>query len=373
MRFISIPVLSLGRRPMRTVLTIIGIAVAVGSFIALVGMSRALEKAWVNSLTDRGTHLLVTRKGVVELLTASIKEHVGEELRQIEGVRAVAGELVDLVTLKSGQAVLITGWAPESYLWQTLHLVQGDLPDFSSSEEVMIGQACSESLGKEVGDTVSIRDNEFIVAGIFRESGVMTNGTIVFPLHVMQDMIEKPGTVTVFNLLIDHPDQPLKVDNLRKTLGEAFDELLFTETDQIAESNHIMRLFHAMAWGTSSIALVIALVVIVNTLLMTVSEQKRQIGILSAVGWSSARILAVVIVEGFLLALFGSVAGSVLGIYGLHYLASLPQMQGFLQPEITLRMVLEVCGATCVLGVFGGLYPAFRAIRINTVDALRYE
>ncbi len=373
MRFISIPVLSLGRRPMRTVLTVIGIAVAVGSFIALVGMSRALEKAWVNSLDDRGTHLLVTRKGVVELLTASIKEDIGEQLQDIRGVRAVAGELVDLVTLKSGQAVLITGWSPESYLWQTLNIVRGNLPDFNSSEEVMLGQACSESLGKEVGDTVLVRDKEFIVSGVFRESGVMTNGTIVFPLNVMQDMIEKPETVTVFNLLIDHPDQPLKVEALRNDLGEAFEDLLFTETDQIAESNHMMQLFRAMAWGTSTIALVIALVVIVNTLLMTVSEQKRQIGILSAVGWSSERILAVVITEGFLLALFGSIAGSVLGIYGLHYLASMPQMQGFLQPEITLRMVLEVCGATCVLGILGGLYPALRAIRINTVDALRYE
>ena len=68
MRPLTLPISDLGRRPMRSTLTALGIAVAVGSFIAMVGLSRGVEQAWVNYYLDRGTHLLAVRKGAVEIL-----------------------------------------------------------------------------------------------------------------------------------------------------------------------------------------------------------------------------------------------------------------------------------------------------------------
>ena len=370
MRFIDIPILNLKRRFLRTVLTIIGIAVAVAGFIALVGMSRGLEKAWINSLGDRGTHMLVTRKGVVELLTASIEESVGEDIQNVEGIRSVAGELVDLAEL-DGHPVFIAGWAAQSYLWNTLHLVEGSLPNPTISNEIVVGYACAQTFGIKPGESIRLRNHDFNVTGIFRQDGLMTNGTIVFLLPTLQDLMRKPETVTVFNLLVDQPNDSEWVTSLQKNLGESFEDLMFIETSEIAESNHIMRLFRVMAWGTASIALVIALVLILNTLLMAVTERTREIGILSAIGWSSKRILIMIMLEGILLSVIGSIAGSFLGIYGLEYLATLPQMQGFLEPEVTNRMIFEVCGTTCILGILGSLYPAYRAIQINTVDAIR--
>ncbi len=373
MFFISIPIINLGRRPLRTFLTIMGIGVAVGSFIALIGMTRGLEKAWLNSLADRGTHMLATRKGAVEILTASIDDDMSDELGKAEGIRAVAGELLDLVTLESGQVVLIAGWQSGSFLWDTLDLIEGTLPRPGSSTDIVAGQAAAKALGLNPGDTLRIRDTEFTVSGIFRQGGVMTNGTIVFPLSVMQSLMGKPDTVTLFNLLVERPDDPEWIEALQTRLDNTFQELTFTETNQITESNQILKLFRAMSWGTSIIALIIALVFTLNTLLMAVTEQTREIGILSSVGWSSRRILSMVVLEGVILACIGSIAGSILGIYGLRYLAGLPQMHGFLEPEITTRLLLEVCGATLLLGILGSLYPAYRAISINTVEALRYE
>lgn len=373
MLYISIPIINLGRRPLRTFLTIMGIAVAVGSFIALVGMTRSLEKAWITSLMDRDTHILASRKGAVELLTASIGERYGDDLARVEGVRSVAGELIDLITLESGQVVLIAGWPSGSYLWQTLRIVEGVLPGQGSSNEIVVGTTCSNALGLKPGGTIRIRNQDFTVSGIFSQGGAMTNGTIVFPLSTMQTLIEKPGTVTLFNLMVEHPDNPEWISSLLTRLNERFQNLSFTQTNKIAENNKILSLFRAMSWGTSCIALFIALVVILNTLLMAVTEQTREIGILSSVGWSTSRILTMIILQGLILAIAGSLTGTMVGIYGLHYLAGLPQMRGFLEPEVTARLLFEVFTATLLLGVVGSLYPAYRAIKINTVDALRYE
>jgi putative ABC transport system permease protein len=317
--------------------------------------------------------MLATRKGAVELLTASIKESIADELQQIEGIRSVAGELVDLVTLGPGQVVLITGWAPQSYLWNSLELLDGTLPDPDASGEVVVGQACSEALGIIPGKTIRIRGSDFIVSGIFRQRGVMGNGTIVLPLSTMQSVLERPGTVTEFNILVEHPDDREWVSDLRTRLNETFPYLLFMETSEITNNNDVLRLFRAMAWGTSFLALVIALVVVLNTLLMTVTERTREIGILSAVGWSSSRILTMIILEGIILAVIGSIVGSILGTCGLRYLAHLPYVRGFLHPVVTVRLLLEVFCATLMLGVLGSLYPAYRAVHINPVDALMYE
>ena len=284
MRFLSIPIRNLSRRPMRSFLTALGIAVAVASFIALVGISRGLEQAWINSLLERGTHMLAVRKGAVELLTASIDESVADELRRIDGVRAVAGELVDLVRLESGHTVLVTGWSPSGYLWQTLRLHEGNVPDLREPAGILVGQAAAEALGKEPRDTMRLRGSEFVVTGTFKQTGVMGNNTIVLHLSAMQDLMDRPGKVTEFNLRLNHPDEPERVAAVQFRLSEAFPDLLFTETREIADNNDILRLLRAMAWSTSTIALVMALVVVLNTLLMSVMERTHEIGVLSAIG-----------------------------------------------------------------------------------------
>ncbi len=120
-------------------------------------------------------------------------------------------------------------------------------------------------------------------------------------------------------------------------------------------------------------AIVIALVVMINTLLMRVLEQTHEIGVLSAVGRSTGRIVAMIMLEGLILAFLGEVAGLGLGVGGLHWLTSYPQAKGMIQVEVTTRSLLEVMSAVIALGGIGSLYPAWRAARLNIVDALRYE
>ncbi len=373
MKFILIPVKNLKRRPLRSFLTALGIAVAVAGFIALVGLSQALERAWINSLIERDTHMLAVRKGAVEILTASIDQNLGNEIVNIKGVRDVAAELVDLVTLESGQPILLTGWLSDSYLWKTLQLNRGRLPASGEANRIVIGQTIADALEKEPGDAINIHNKKFFVTGIFKQAGVMGNNTIILLLSAMQSLAGKPGRVTEFNLRLDHPDNPLEVAAVRSRLSEAFPNLVFTETNEIADNNEILRLLRAMAWGTSMVALLMALVVILNTVLMSITERTSEIGILKALGWQGSRIVGLIMLEGLCLAVIGSFLGIVLGINGLNWLSDLPRVRGFLEPDVTPSMVLEISALAIFIGVLGSAYPAWRAARLNTVDALRYE
>jgi putative ABC transport system permease protein len=373
MHFITIAGKNLSRRPLRTFFTLLGIATAVGAFISLVGLSRGLENAWMHALLERDTHIFASPKGVVDIMTASIDQDFEEKMAAIPGVKDVSGELVDLVVLNTGQMTIVAGWPVHSYLWQSVNLEQGVLPGKTMVNGVILGVNAAITLGYRVGDSFRIRDRDFVVSGISKPGGAMRNQAMLLTLPALQELNNRHGKVSTLNFRLNRPDDKESLAHVLATLAELFPAFTFTETHSLADNNQILEIFRAMAWGTSTIAIFIGLVVVTNTLLMSVMERTREIGLLSAVGWQPVRILAMILVEGLLLSVFGGLAGTVLGSVGINMLAASPQIRGLIQPAIDGRMFVEVAVATLLLAVLGSGYPAWRAIRFRPADALRYE
>ena len=373
MQFWSMAIYNLGRRRLRSSLTALGIAVAVGSFIAMVGIARGLERAWINHLQARGTHLFAMQKGAIEVLTTSIDTEAGDQIARIEGVQAVAGELIDVMTLENDQTTMAAGWPLGCYLWETLRLQRGRLPAAGETDVVLLGQTAAEALHKQPGDSVQIRDRDFAIVGVFRMGGVMGNNSVILPLATMQEMMQRPGRVTIFNLRVAGPADAARIAAVQARLQAAFPKLSFTETSTASDNDMVLRFFRAIAWSVSAIAIAMSLVVILNTLLMSVLERTQEIGVLAAVGWQPNRIVSLFVLEGLFLAIVGGAAGLALGVGGLHWVTNIPRVRGFIEAEVTTRSLLEVLAVVLVLGVVGSLYPAWRAARLNTVDALRHE
>jgi putative ABC transport system permease protein len=373
MRFVSIPAHNLSRRPVRSVLTALGVALAVGGFVVLVGFSQGFEQAWTTSLVERDVHMTGVPRGTVQILAASIDETTAERATHVQGVRNAAGELADMVMLPSGRPVLVVGWPPGSFLWTTLRLSGGRLPAGNRTDDVVLGQGLADTLRLRPGDGFELLGASLVVRAVFHPSGAINNNMAILSLPMLQRLLNRPGKITVLNLRLAHPGDPQSVKAVRARLEAAFPDLIFTETRFVADSNDILRLIRAMAWGISLIALTMGFFTVLNTLLMSVTERVREFGLLSALGWSPNRVLAMVLMEGVALTLSGSAVGIMLGIGGLWGLSHAPLLRGLVDPEIGVRLVLEACGAALLLGVAGSLYPAGRAVRIQPVEALKYE
>ena len=145
----------------------------------------------------------------------------------------------------------------------------------------------------------------------------------------------------------------------------------FTATGDLAEQNVIVGLLDAIAWATSAIALFMGTVIVANTLMMAVAERTVEIGILSAIGWSRRRILGMILLEGLMLGAAGGLVGCVAGVAAAYWIATLPVIGGFLDPQVTPALVAEVFVAVVALSGLGGLYPAWRASRAQPAEALR--
>ena len=186
-------------------------------------------------------------------------------------------------------------------------------------------------------------------------------------------MLGRGGKVTGFHLRIDRPGDQARLAEIRGKLAEAMPELSFILSSEMARANHIAGVLRSLAWGSSTIALIMALVAVLNTLLMAITERQREIGLLSAIGWSPGRVIATIVMEGVLLAVAGVVIGVPLGIFGLKLMMSHSQMGVFLHPSIGLGLVLEAAGCALLAGALGGLYPAWRATRLRPMELLRGE
>jgi putative ABC transport system permease protein len=372
-RFVSIPARNLGRRPVRSVLTALGVALAVAGFIVLTGFSRGMQHAWTASLLERGVQITAVPRGTVQVLAASIDQSDAARVAAVRGVRDAAGELADMVMLPTGQPVLVVGWPPGSFLWDTLRLSAGRLPRPGRGGAAVLGEGLARALRLGPGDSLSLLGTPLTISAVFRPSSVINNNMLILPLPALQRLLHRPGQVTVLDVRLARPGDAGEFRAVASRLSAAFPGLAFSETRFVADSNEIMRLIRAMAWGISLIALTMGLFTVLNTLLMSVTERIREFGILSAVGWSPGRVLAMVVLEGLGLSLAGSAAGIALGLAGLRWLAASPMLRGLVEPQVDGRLFLEVSAVTLILGAAGSLYPAARAVRVHPVEALRYE
>ncbi len=373
MYFISIVFKNLFQRRLRTFFTILGIGAAVAAFIALVGLARGYESAWQTALEHRNTHLFASRKGVVDILSGTIDADAGRKMALIDGIKRASGERLDLFSLDTGEMIIVAGWPNNSFLWESILLKQGHLPTPGSTNEVILGPLAASALKIKPGETFTMHGRTFTLVGISEPGSTMQNNAMIVALESLDEINSTQGELTTMNFQLDQPEDERAVLDTILRLEEAFPDYTFTRTSALAENNKVLQMFKTMAWGTSMIAIFICLVVIVNTLLMAVMERTREIGVLVAIGWSPARILSLIALEGLLLSAAGAFSGAVIGIYGLITLADLPQMKSFIQPGVDFRLVCEIIIMALVIGFLGSAYPAWRAIRLRPALALKHR
>ena len=129
----------------------------------------------------------------------------------------------------------------------------------------------------------------------------------------------------------------------------------------------------ASTWGISFMALLVGGLGMTNTMVMSVYERTREIGVLRALGWQRRRVLGMIIRESITLSLMGGIAGVALGVVLGYTLNLAPGLQGWVKLRFRAGLFAQAIVTAVVLGVVGGVYPAWRASNLLPVEALRYE
>jgi putative ABC transport system permease protein len=362
------------RRPFRAVFTACGVALGIGAFVALVGFADAFEKEWQRFYVTKGTDICVLRGSLLN--KASTDEALVEKLRDLPIVAGAAPVSFDLVDFTPDVSGVTQGWVDTSFELESLTVLQGRR--FRGDEAgIMLGEILANSIGAKVGDRIEVQGAPLEVVGIFRAQESFSTSSAILPLHQLQKLSDLGSKVAGFHVRLSAPAPgESQEDHLRRaqSLIEArLPGLKAVRAGEVAHDNHIMNFVRSMAWSTSLIALLIAVLGIANTMAMSVFEQTREIGVLRALGWGRWRIMRLILLESSILGIAGGLLGVAAGSVGLWMLAFIRIYGGWPHIYPSPRTFAEaMCLAWCI-SLLAGFLPAHRGAGLPPTTALRYE
>jgi putative ABC transport system permease protein len=290
------------------------------------------------------------------LLPGSLEGRVAADA----GVAKTAGIFL-LVTDVNGKASsLVFGLVPGEFPAQRLTLVAG----------TRRGALVGDRFGAKVGETLRIGRRTFRVAGTYHSGDRFEDEGVVLPLPVVQRLANRPGEVTTIAVTVKLGRRPPVV---ARALERRFGITAVVEPGQAVKVDTSSRLIIDVGWVISVLALIVGGIGVTNTMAMSVFERVREIGILRAVGWPGRRIAALIVSEALGISIVALALGFGVGVLAAHLFTARTGLSALVSPDFTAGVFGWGLAFALGVGLAGAVYPAWRALRLSPIEALRRE
>jgi putative ABC transport system permease protein len=262
----------------------------------------------------------------------------------------------------------LQGLAPNEYRIQQINIVEGER--LTSNRQMLLGNMIAESMDKEVGDVVELNSSRYKVVGIYSSSNSWEEMGGVISLRDAQTFTGKPRKVSMYTVKLHNPSE---AEQVVRRINRQFPEVHAALSGEFANQMPDMQNMDAMMSGISFLAILVGGLGVMNTMLMSVLERTREIGVLRALGWRRRRVLFMIMKESFLLGLLGGLTGVAVAFGLSALLRAIPMIGDAFSPIWELDIFIRAASIAMLLGLLGGVYPALRATRLEPIEALRYE
>lgn len=392
----------LWRNRRRSFFSLMAVALGLTLLIVLNGFISGMMESSVQSSIRLETGHVQARAASYEIEKMSLQwsellespEELAARASAMDEVRAAAPVLWASAILNTREDSLgsrIFGIDPASSLYDPFReaMVAGEFLAPDDRRGILLGRRLADDLGLQVGDRASLAvvdadgratEGTFIIRGLFSTGIFMyDSGAVFMPLSKAQAFTRTDGHASAIVLLLHQQDDAARVAAALQGPGLA----ALTWEDMLAAFLQTMETgmaFYNILYG---IVILIVAVIIANTLLMSVFERIRELGILAALGMKGRQIMVMFLLEAVVLGLAGVAVGNVLGSAGVAYLAEVgiplgdigEMAQGFaLGSTMNARFnpggMLSLSAATLAITLLASLYPAWFAARLEPVEAL---
>lgn len=369
-----------------TLISIAGVAVGVMALIVVIAVMSGFDSDLKERITGTNAHLLIQSIGGME-----DPQSVSDTLASFEEITGSAPFVHGQAMVKVEKwvhGVLLRGIDPEkeSSVTRIQHYLKEGSFDLRKGE-ILVGEEMARKFHLGVGDPLKVISSSRTKGETFRVGGIFRSGMYDYDLNLVfvsmpdaQHLFDMEGVVSGMNVRLRDVEEAEKVKrNVQGRLGETFRVLSWADQNR--------NLFNALALEKVAMFVILSLIVcvacfnIASSLIMTVMEKTKDIGILKAIGSSNRSIRLVFSLQGFFIGAAGTALGA-LGGFGLCALLKrypfirLPQDIYYIETlpvEIQWVDSFAIVLAATVLSWLATLYPAWRASRLDPVEAIRYE
>ena len=358
---------------LRSFFTVFVISLVFSLFILLTAIAQELSQQITATLDEQKVDIVVQSKFSTTPFTSSISENETEAIAALSDVQEATALMIGRKRLGTKASLFLLGFSDFTPIAKRLGigLVKGK-PFRKGVREIAIGQKVSRILNLDVGDTISLDDKApYLITGIYSIGLDFLDACAYMELSQAQELLNRPNQSGMIFLSLKNPLQTQEVidkinKNHTKLVAFSSGELL----QHLGSTKTVVNFIRLI----SVITFVVALAVLLNTLVMTINERTKEIGILSAIGWSRKMIIFMFTVESLLLSFAGGIIGYLLTYPAIALLKQFPNMGLNFIPDAPSFEMFGVLMVACLLiGVVSAIFPALYGTRMKPAKALHHE
>ena len=375
---------SLKRRRGRFAFVVAALILGIGTVVALISLSKALQREVSDQLDQFGANIIVTPKSTVlglgyggidvggvavdsgelraadadRILTIAHRRNLSAVAPKLIGTATIEGRAVLLIGVRFGQERRVKSW------WQ----LQGRMPE--TAGESLLGSDAAAVLQKRVGDTARLGGRDLRIVGVLAPTGSLDDRAVYADLLHVQTVLGRPDAVSLIDVSALCRGCPIGdiVNEIARVLPAA---RVAPIRQAVAAREQTVAQMTSFAYAVSLVVLLVGALVVMTTMMASVTERTQEIGILRAVGFRRTQIARLILLEAFGMSVLGSALGWAAGFGAARLFGrALAGLTTPVEAEPGLALVALMLGG--VLGVVSGLYPAWRAAALDPSQALRH-
>jgi len=381
-------------RKARSILTVLGIAVGIAAIVSLMSVGYGMEHAITGELTEMADMISVMPgelRGGSYVEKGSFTDRDVSDLQRIGGIKDISTMTYDAAEVEYRNKrvpIFVLGGDTkelESFYVEPVGLKEGRWLRENDYKGCVIGDRVANDFFDEVihvNDKLVINDEKFVVVGVFEKGDMLysndVDSNIFLTLRAAKEVLQtdeiKYIIVRVYE--IDEAERIAEEIEERINDNHGLDDFAnaMTMGSMIELMGDIFMIIQGVLIGIAAIALVVASIGIMNTMLMSVMERTHEIGVMKAIGAKSRDVLSLFLLESSMVSLVGGVIGCVVGVIiakVLSFLGSAAsglEIAAIVKPEVILGGI----AVALIVGVLSGFYPARKASKMSPVEAVRY-
>ncbi|MGH2858208.1 MAG: ABC transporter permease [Solirubrobacteraceae bacterium] len=360
------PLTSLRRRPGRTLLTAVGTALGIATIVALLAVARGAQHSATQFFHLGASDVGLFQRAAQDPTTSVLSTRLIPELKQAPGIADATPLILLIGDVSHSPGAIVFGVDPTGFEAKRLVFSSGHL--FAGRKQIVVGDALARQRHLAVGDTLKVHHRRLTITGIYHNGIAFQDQGAFVELHTAQAIGGLQGETTSIVIHLDVGTRPAQA---KRMIHRRFPGLtVIGDAQELPRAGANGELVSNAALVIAVLALLIGGIGVMNTMLMSVVERRSEFALLSAVGWSGPQVAIRVLVEGVATTILGTAAGLLMGVIGAHFLVAALGAQEFVAPRTSAWDLGRALLVGVLIGVLGGLYPAWRAAHVSPAQAL---
>jgi putative ABC transport system permease protein len=359
---------NLKTRPFRTLISIVGVALGVVLVLLFTSLARGMTNDMARRASNWKAEIVFTRPGAMELTSsnASVSTTYAEELMQIEGVQSTV-PVIRYITANTKarfglQHLDGVDWAPFSQM-NGIDIIDGRAP--TANDEIVVDERLLHDDDLKIGDSIELLgDQKFEIVGVFSPP---SGARIKMSLSAMQELLGAPNKCTYILVKIKDGANPEEVaarinEQLPGNKVNLTRDLIIDAQDRVPGLNTFLRVLVGLGAFVSTIFVLLSMYT-------TITERRKEIGILKSLGASKGFVIKVIEGEAFLIGVLGVLLGFAVSILAAYLISNSFDLQFEFSTDWIITAIAIAIGGS----LFGAFYPAWRASAIDPVEVMVNE